>query len=308
MPTLLIDSVSKRYERNRWALHEVSLRQETGVLGLVGPNGAGKTTLLRLLATLLMPTEGTITWEGQDILRQPYALRRVLGYVPQDFGVYPQLTAREFLTYIGELKGLSGPLLRRRVTAVLESVHLTQDANRRLKRFSGGMIRRVGIAQALLNEPRLLVLDEPTVGLDPAERVHFREILASFQGERLVVFSTHIIGDIEATATHLVLLNQGRITWTGTPSALLADAANSAWSLTIPKAEFDRLRTSYRVSSAIPRGDMVETRLLAVSKPHSQAVQVTPTLEDAYLLFQDEEGTAKPDVEGGIVFTELGTN
>ena len=299
MTSLLIDMVSKRYERDRWALREFSLRQETGVLGLVGPNGAGKTTLLRMLATLLAPTEGVITWDGQDIVRHPQALRRTLGYVPQEFGVYPQLTAREFLQYIGELKGLEGPLLHRRVASVLEMVRLYDDADRRLRTFSGGMIRRIAIAQALLNEPRLLVLDEPTAGLDPAERVRFRETLASLQGECQVIFSTHIISDVEVTATDLALLQHGRLIWTGSPLALLADAAGSTWSLSIHESEFERLRTTYRISSAIRHGDQVELRLLAQTPPHSQAIPVPPTLEEAYLLFMEEgatEGTSTSPV------------
>lgn len=290
MPTLFIDTISKRYERNRWALREFSLRMEAGVLGLVGPNGAGKTTLLKMLATLLLPTEGHITWNGQDIVSHPEVVRRVLGYVPQDFGVYPRISACVFLHYIGELKGLRGAYLRRRVETVLETVGLSADADRRLKTFSGGMVRRLGIAQALLNEPRLLVLDEPTVGLDPAERVRFREMLPALSGERTVIFSTHIISDIEATATHLALLNSGRLSWTGTPEALLADAAAATWTLIIPQAEFDLLRTHYRVSSAIPRGGGVETRILAAHQPHPQAIPANPTLEDAYLLFQEELG------------------
>ncbi|MDQ2903312.1 MAG: ATP-binding cassette domain-containing protein [Chloroflexota bacterium] len=287
MSTLFIDAASKRYERQRWALREVSLRMEPGILGLVGPNGAGKTTLLKMLATLLLPTEGHITWDGRDIVRQPTFLRRMLGYVPQEFGVYPQVSARLFLRYIGELKGLRGPHLQRRVESVLETTHLSADADRRLKTFSGGMVRRLGIAQALLNEPRFLVLDEPTAGLDPAERVHFREMLASLHGERTVIFSTHIISDIEATATHLALLDRGRLTWMGVPEALLADTANATWSLVIPQAEFDAVRAHHRLSSAILRNGRVEMRILAPSRPHPQALPASPTLEEAYLLFQE---------------------
>lgn len=296
MPQLFIDAVSKRYEHDRWALRDLSLRMESGVLGLVGPNGAGKTTLLKMLATLLLPTEGRISWEGQDIVRRPEMLRNVLGYVPQEFGVYPQISARTFLRYIGELKGLRGSHLQRRVEATLESTHLSADADRRLKTFSGGMVRRLGIAQALLNEPRFLVLDEPTAGLDPAERVRFRETLATLQGERIVIFSTHIMSDIEATATHLALLNHGRLTWSGTPEALLADAGNSTWTVSIPQAEFDVLRTHYRVSSAIPRNGNIDARLLATERPHPQATPAAPTLEEAYLLFQDVEEQAQPQV------------
>jgi len=294
MPTLFIDTVSKRYERSRYALREISLRQDAGVLGLVGPNGAGKTTLLKMLATLLLPTEGNITWENQDILRHPEVLRRTLGYVPQDFGVYPQISARAFLRYIGELKGLRGPHLRERVETVLELANLRADADRKLKTFSGGMVRRLGIAQALLNEPRFLVLDEPTTGLDPMERVRFREILASLQGERIVILSTHIISDIELTATHLALLSRGRLTWTGTPEALMDDAADAVWSLLVPRVEFETLRATSRVSTAIPRGELIEARIVSTRRPHLQAMPAEPTLEEAYMLFQDDEHISSP--------------
>jgi ABC-type multidrug transport system ATPase subunit len=288
MPSLLIDGVSHRYERDRLALSDVSLRLERGVLGLVGPNGAGKTTLLRILATLLVPTTGAVTWGGLDILRHPGALRSELGYLPQEFGVYPQLTAHEFLSYIGELKGLRGTALRRRVADALETVRLASDADRRLSTFSGGMVRRIGIAQALLADPRLLVLDEPTTGLDPAERVRFRETLAALPHECVVVLSTHIISDVEAVATDLALLRQSRLIWTGTPDGLLADVAGCAWAVTVSSAEFEWLRTTHQVSAAIRRGEMVEARLLAQECPHPAAVSVTPTLEEAYLFFTPE--------------------
>ncbi len=288
MPDLIVDAVGKRYERDRWALRDVTLRLSGGVLGLVGPNGAGKSTLLRMLATVLAPTSGMVTWQGHDVYRAPLALRRTLGYLPQDFGVYPQLTAREFLRYVGELKGLHGSLLGRRVEAALEATHLRGEANRRLRAFSGGMIRRVGIAQALLNEPRLLVLDEPTVGLDPAERLHFRQLIAALGGERLVILSTHIITDVEASATELALLQQGRLTWTGTPEGLLADAAGQVWSLTVPAEELDRVRAAHRVSTVMRREGGVEARLLASTRPHPLAETAVPTLEDAYMLFAGE--------------------
>lgn len=289
MTTLAIDLLSKSYEKNFWALKDISLRMETGVWGFVGPNGAGKTTLLRILATLLTPTQGTVTWQGHDILRNPEVLRRELGYLPQDFGCYPQLTARELLRYIGELKGLTGDLIQHRVVAVLEMVNLSVDADRRLQTFSGGMIRRLGIAQTLLNDPNILILDEPTVGLDPAERVRFRELIASLQGDRLVVLSTHIITDVEAMATNLVLIQRGRVLWNGTPSALQADAAQTVWEMTLDTDSFESLRSRYQISQAIRRGNQVETRLIASESPHPTAVQIKPTLEEAYLFITSQE-------------------
>lgn len=285
MADLLIDHISMQYTRKRWALQDISLHLKKGVIGIVGPNGSGKTTLHRILATQLAPTKGTITWNGADIFRNPRTLRRELGYLPQGFGFYPQLTAVEFLRYIGELKGLRGALLRQRVDTYLEMVRLTGDATRRLKSFSGGMIQRVGIAQALLNEPSLLLLDEPTVGVDPAERIHFREIIASLQGDRIILLSTHIITDIEAMANQVVLLKSGQICWAGTTSTLLADTAHAVWSLHISNAEFEAVRTSFQISSVITQEEHMEVRLISDTCPHPQAVAVTPSLEEAYLFF-----------------------
>jgi ABC-2 type transport system ATP-binding protein len=292
MAELVIDQVGKRFEPERWALRDVSLRLERGVLGLVGPNGAGKTTLLRMLATLLVPTEGSIAWDGVDVVRRPMTLRKTLGYVPQDVGVYPQLTAREFLSYIGELKGLARDTLTQRVGDVLDMVHLSADADRRLKTFSGGMIQRVGIAQALLYDPQLLVLDEPTAGLDPAERMRFREILASLPGDRLVILSTHIITDVEAIVTDLAIISRGRLKWRGTPAGLIADAEGGAWSLTVKADEFDHLRATYRVSAAVRSNDVIDARLVGIERPHPMAQAVAPTLEEAYLLFAPDEDPA----------------
>ncbi|GCE20828.1 ABC transporter ATP-binding protein [Dictyobacter kobayashii] len=286
MATLIIDLLSKRYEKQRWALQDISLQLDAGIWGLIGPNGAGKTTLLRILATLLTPTRGSVTWNGTDVLRHPQVLRHHLGYLPQDFGVYPQLTAREFLHYIGELKGLQTSALKRRVDEVLEVVHLTRDADRRLKSYSGGMIRRVGIAQTLLNDPQVLILDEPTVGLDPAERVQFRETITTLGEERIVILSTHIISDVEAMASDIALIQQGQLHWRGTPEALLDDAASVVWSATLNSAEFEHIRKQCQVSQVIRRGALVEARMIAPVQPHPKAINIRPTLEDAYLYMQ----------------------
>jgi ABC-type multidrug transport system ATPase subunit len=285
-------------------LQEVSLRLGPGVWGLVGPNGAGKTTLLRILATLLAPTRGSVAWNGRDIVRQPQLLRCELGFLPQDLGVYPHLSAVEFLRYMGELKGLSGAALTRRVAQALESVNLTAEAMRRLRSYSGGMIRRLGIAQALLNDPQALLLDEPTAGLDPAERVRFREVIAALPGDRVVLLSTHIMTDVEAMATDLILLQQGQVRWTGTPQALQQDAAGTVWEVTVDAASFDRLRRRYQISQAIRRGDLVDIRLVGATRPHEWAVPVEPSLEEAYLSLAGPAPASDPviattDREGG---------
>src|SRR5437763_5560149 len=221
MMDLTIERLSKRYGQH-WALRELSLRCEPGMLGLVGPNGAGKTTLMRMIATLLDPTEGAIRWNGQDIRTHGQALRQVLGYLPQDFGVYPEFSGRQFLRYLAAMKGLPKSIANKRVDEVTEVVNLEQVADRKLPTYSGGMKQRVGIAQALLNDPELLIVDEPTAGLDPAERVRFRTLLASLTNNRVIILSTHIISDVEAVASRLIILQEGRVLSDTTPEALLA--------------------------------------------------------------------------------------
>src|SRR5579884_2449245 len=232
---LVIDRVGKRYG-SVWALRDVSLRCGPGLIGLVGPNGAGKTTLMRLIATLARPTSGTISWNGQDVEKHGNALRAVLGYLPQAFGIYPEFTGRKFLLYLAELKGLPTALARQRVDELLETTHLTQVADRRLSTYSGGTKQRIGIAQALLNDPELLIVDEPTAGLDPDERVRFRTLLASLTASRIILLSTHIVSDVEAVASRLVLLRAGQIVTDTTPQELLAWATGQVWEVTVDPA------------------------------------------------------------------------
>ena len=208
---LSIRSLGKRYPGGTVGLSDFSLEVGEGVLGLLGPNGAGKSTLMAILATVTRPTSGTFFWEGKDAVADPLPLRRRLGYLPQDFGVYERLTAREFLLYLGRLKGLSGAELSRRVQQLLELTNLHGAANRRLGGYSGGMRQRVGIAQALLGDPKLVIVDEPTVGLDPEERVRFRNLLSEIAHNRVVILSTHIVSDVEAVASQIAVIgNLGR--------------------------------------------------------------------------------------------------
>ena len=218
---LKIDEVGKQYRRDFWGLRDFTLELGPGVLGLLGPNGAGKSTLMRILATITRATEGTVTWNGTDIAQRPNELRQVLGYLPQDFGIYPHLTAQEFLEYMAAIKGMDAKTARCRIEELLVVVNLVDAAKRPLGGYSGGMKQRAGIAQALLNDPQLLIVDEPTVGLDPAERVRFRNLLSDLAGERIIILSTHIVSDVEATATEIVIINKGRQVQRATPEKLL---------------------------------------------------------------------------------------
>jgi ABC-2 type transport system ATP-binding protein len=280
---LTIERLSKHYGQH-WALHGLSLRCEPGLLGLVGPNGAGKTSLMRMIATLLEPTEGTILWNGQDTRTHGEVLRQVLGYLPQDFGIYPEFTGRQFLRYLAAMKGLPASLVNRRVDEVLSIVNLEQEADRKLPTYSGGMKQRIGIAQALLNDPELLIVDEPTAGLDPAERVRFRTLLASLTSNRIILLSTHIISDVEAVASRLIILQQGRVLSDTTPEALLASAAGSVWSVTVDQMTALQLQASYQVSTMVNQMGGVMLRIVSPTCPHEAAVSVDPSLEEAYLL------------------------
>jgi ABC-type multidrug transport system ATPase subunit len=279
---LELRDVGFRYGRGAAAVDGVSLTLGPGILGLLGPNGAGKSTLMRMLATLTRPTSGEIRWNGEDIRRRPDALRETLGYLPQDFGVYPALSAREFLVFLAAVKGLTGRAAADRVDEVLAMVGLADAADRRLGGFSGGMRQRVGIAQALLNDPRLLIVDEPTVGLDPEERMRFRHLLTDLAGDRLVILSTHIVSDVEASASDIAILVGGSLRYHGTPDALVGDADGRVWEWTVDAAALPEVRSRHTLSGAIRRADGVRVRAVAAAAPAAAAVPVEPELEDAY--------------------------
>jgi ABC-2 type transport system ATP-binding protein len=280
---LEIRSLSKRYGPTV-ALDGFSLSFGAGVLGLLGPNGAGKTTLLSILATVTRPSAGTFLWQGRDAVEDPLAVRRVLGYLPQDFGVYDKLTAREFLSYLGRLKGLSGRPLRQRVGELLELVNLHGAGNRRLEGFSGGMRQRVGIAQALLGDPRLLIVDEPTVGLDPEERVRFRNLLSEIAHGRLVILSTHIVSDVEAVASCIAVLRKGRLVSLCSPEQMLRQATGRVFAAVVPSESLADAQRGLHVSSLVRRADGVHLRFVACGPTLPGALPVEPNFEDAYLL------------------------
>ena len=277
-----IEDVSKQYRRGVLALRSFSLELKPGVLGLLGPNGAGKTTLMSILATITKASKGRVQWDGVDIAREPDVLRSVLGYLPQDFGVYPNLNAVEFLEYLAAVKGLDAVSSKRRIEELLDLVNLTDARKRPLGGFSGGMKQRVGIAQALLNDPQLLIVDEPTAGLDPEERVRFRNLLSELSGERIVILSTHIVSDVEATATDIALIEKGSLVAHATPEALLQLVEGKVWEWVVASAELNAAKQRFQVSSTTRRSDGVHVRVLGEEPPQG-AQPVAPNLEDAYL-------------------------
>lgn len=285
MTTLEVAGAGLVHRGGRRAVDGVDLRLGHGVLGLLGPNGAGKSSLMRVLATITRPTAGTVRFDGVDIAAHPQVLRRVLGYLPQDFGVYPHLTAREFLRYLAAVKGLSGASAKQRVDELLELVNLHDTGRKRLGAFSGGMRQRVGIAQALLGDPRVLIVDEPTAGLDPEERMRLRNLLGDLAADRIVILSTHVVSDVEAVADSVAVMTSGRIRFHGRPEQLLGQVRGDVWECVIGSAELAAFRAAHVVSRATRTPDGVRVRVLAQHRPGPGAVEVTPDIEDAYLAF-----------------------
>jgi ABC-type multidrug transport system ATPase subunit len=283
-----IQHLSKVYGGNVRALDGVDLSIQSGMFGLLGPNGAGKTTLMRILAGILHPTSGTVRIGDHDCAGESArtAIKRMLGYLPQELGLYPDLTARQFLDYIGILKGLVDRGARRqRVEMLLETVALADAANRRLRTFSGGMKRRVGIAQALLNDPQLLIVDEPTAGLDPEERIRLRNLLSDLAGDRTVLLSTHIVEDIAQTCRSLAVLASGRVIFHGTTLEVIDRARDSVWTITTPgeKPEGD-----FTIVSMLHLGNSAQYRVVGEPPPRLQAVPAAPSLEDGYVWLMRE--------------------
>ncbi|MCK8434468.1 ABC transporter ATP-binding protein [Streptomyces sp. D2-8] len=282
---LQINELTKDHAGGKRAVDSFTLDLNPGVLGLLGPNGAGKSTLMRVLATVTKPTSGRVLWQGTDISKDPGPLRRTLGYLPQDFGVYPQLTAQEFLFYLASAKGLSRGSARSRIAELLGLVNLTDAAKQRLGSMSGGMRQRVGIAQALLNDPKLLIVDEPTVGLDPEERMRFRNLLSGLAADRVVILSTHIVSDVASAADRIAIMAGGRLLRHGAPEELLRFAEGSVWEATVSSDRLPALRQQFLISGTTRTPDGVRVRLLLAGQPPlPQAELVQPELDDAYLL------------------------
>lgn len=288
---LKLDRLTKQFG-SAIAVDRVSATFQPGVYGLLGANGAGKTTLMRMICDVLKPTSGSVLWNGSSIERIGANYRDVLGYLPQDFGYYPDFTALDFMLYLAALKGLEGRAAKRRSLALLNLVGLKNVSKRKIRTFSGGMKQRLGIAQAVINDPKVLVLDEPTAGLDPKERVRFRNLISSLAQDKIVILSTHIVSDVEYIADEILVMRDGAIVTTGTVEQIVAGVRGCVWKCTVDPREANAMAARMNVGNLhYDRNGMAVMRVVSDARPHVQAQPVEPTLEDVYLyLFNEQSG------------------
>jgi ABC-2 type transport system ATP-binding protein len=296
---ITITRLTKHYGKVR-ALEEVSLQIGGGMFGLLGPNGAGKTTLMRIITTLVPPTAGKVSVGGADVMKDPGSIRQQLGYLPQEFGFYKSLNAYEMLDYIAVMKNIPPKQRKSQVNNVLEAVNLQNTALRRVGGFSGGMKQRLGIAQALLGDPQLLVVDEPTAGLDPEERIRFRNLLARLSRERTVLLSTHIVADIEASCSGMAVLDRGRLIFSGTPQELILQAKGKVWQIELEAEEWERIESNYPILSSRSQNGRLQVRLLADHNPFGCGDLVEAGVEDGYMIVIRGLQPGKQDVMQAI--------
>lgn len=283
---LQIEHLYKSYKKKD-ALQDVSFTLQRGIYGLLGENGAGKSTLMRLMATVDLPTKGSIRYNGMDIFEMDEEYRNLIGYMPQDYSVYAGFTARGFLEYMGVLKGIPNRKLKERIREVLEFVNLSEAADKKVKTFSGGMKRRIGIAQAIMNDPKILILDEPTAGLDPKERVRFSNIISDMGQDKIILLSTHIVSDIEAIATELVVVKKGRILETGNVSELTEKVSGQVREALVNQKLYQKIRKERRIIHLKQVGKEVYVRFVGEAYPGVNCIQAEPTLEDYYIFVGD---------------------
>ena len=284
---LRISNLTKDFDGFK-AVNNFSYQMDCGVYGLLGVNGAGKTTLMRMLTTLMKPTSGQITWDGEDVFAMDGQYRMLLGYLPQDFGYYPDFSVYDYLMYIAALKGIRPAVARQRVKELLKQVGLVKARNKKMKTLSGGMKRRAGIAQAMLNDPKILILDEPTAGLDPSERIRFRNLISELSEDRIVLLSTHIVSDIEYIANEILLMKDGQLVISGTSEDIIDSMPESVWISRVSKSSIDVCLKRFKVSNVktVPGG--AELRIISRNQPTENAIQVDATLEDVFLYYFGE--------------------
>lgn len=285
---LILDNLTKEFG-DFTAVDHINLSMTNGVYGLLGVNGAGKTTLMRMLCTLLKPTSGNIYCNGKDIFKMDSEYRNLLGYLPQDFGFYPEFTVKDYLLYISSIKGIRPVVAKKRTNELIGKVGLTKVANKKLKKLSGGMKRRAGIAQAMLNNPKILILDEPTAGLDPNERIRFRNLISELSEERMVLLSTHIVSDVEYIANEILLMKDGTIVNEGTLDEIINSMPEKVWICPVPQSMVSAMTKKYKVSNMKTNQHEVELRIISVEKPCETAVYAPPTLEDVFLYYFGEK-------------------
>ncbi|KXH84607.1 ABC transporter ATP-binding protein [Chryseobacterium kwangjuense] len=281
---LEIKTLTKEFGKGKVGLSDFTVTIEKGVLGLLGPNGAGKSTLMKIIATISKPTRGSIFLNGEDITKNPNLIRKILGYLPQDFGVYPNLNAYEFLEYIAAMKGVGGSGLRKRIDILLEGVNLMENAKRPIGTYSGGMKQRIGIAQALLNDPKILIFDEPTVGLDPEERVRFRQLISEMAGDAIVILSSHIVSDIETVADEVAIMKNGTLIEKNTAPTIISKVENKIFEIALPPNEVESFKAKYLIMDITRLSDKTVVRYISDSESSEQnSKPAGATLEDAYL-------------------------
>lgn len=277
-----IQNISKRYHKNKYGLKDFSITIDKGILGLLGPNGAGKSTLLKMIATVNKPTNGVILLNKNNIVKDPNYIRKQLGFLPQDFGVYPNLNAYEFLEYIAAMKGVGGKLLKPRITELLEGLNLIDAAKKPIGSYSGGMKQRVGIAQVLLNNPKIVIFDEPTVGLDPEERVRFRNLISDLANDCIVILSSHIVSDIDTIADKVAIMKNGELISYGNQNEIIQNVTEKVFEVTIPKDHLSAFKTTQTVVSTSRKNNLLVVRYIA-NTPVENTIKKDANLEDAYL-------------------------
>ncbi|MEG2934997.1 MAG: ABC transporter ATP-binding protein [Clostridium sp.] len=285
---LKFDKLTKEFG-NKIAVDSMNVTLKNGVYGLLGANGAGKTTLMRMICGVLNPTSGAIVLDGSSIDTLGENYRKLIGYLPQDFGYYPDFTAKEFMYYVAALKGINKQSARLKTKELLELVSLSEVANKKIRTFSGGMKQRLGIAQAVLNDPKILVLDEPTAGLDPKERIRFRNLISDFSRDKIVILSTHIVSDIDYIADTILMMKSGQIIINSQSTGITKEIDKKVWKCIVSKNEVDFISSKYRVVNLQHDGNNnVLLRIVSDVKPSKDAINVEPTLEDLFLYhFED---------------------
>jgi ABC-2 type transport system ATP-binding protein len=282
--SLVIKNLTKQYNKHKTGLSDYSITIEKGVLGLLGPNGAGKSTLMKIIATISKPTTGTLFLNGEDIVAHPDSIRKILGYLPQDFGVYPNLNAYEFLAYIAAMKGVGGKDLRKRIDMLLEGVNLTADAKRPIGTYSGGMKQRIGIAQALLNDPKVLIFDEPTVGLDPEERVRFRQLISDLADDCIIILSSHIVSDIETIADEVAIMKNGTLLNKAAQPDIIKLVEGKVFEVVVDNNALAAIKSKHQVIDTSRQKEQTKVRFISkTNEPEPAATLANATLEDAYL-------------------------